>query len=189
MADDNFIPPSLYTLDEEGNRLWVYPQRIWGVFTRNRSVVAYSLLILYLLLPWLHMRGLPFIQFNILERQFIIAGNIYWPQDVKYLVFILIGAGVALFLFTSVAGRVWCGWACPQTVFIEHVYRRIERWIEGAALARRQLEAGPWTSEKIAKRVSKHFLYLLFSIAIAHLFLSYFISTSRIPHLGRKISN
>lgn len=110
---EGHAPSSLYTLDEHGKRLWVYPQKIQGFFTRRRGLVSAFLILFYLLVPWIKVDGLPAIQLNILERQFILLGHIFWPQDVKYLVFILLGAALSLFFFTALAGRLWCGWACP----------------------------------------------------------------------------
>ncbi len=168
------------TMDQTGKRLWIYPQAVAGFFTHRREWVSYFLVVVYLLIPWLRYDGLPLVQLNITERQFIILGNIYWPHDVKYLVFVLILAGISLFFFTALAGRLWCGWACPQTVFLEFIFRKVETWIEGDRNKRMALDRAPWTSQKLIKKASKHAVFLLFSAIVANTFLAYFVGTENV---------
>ena len=177
---EGHAPSSLYTLDEHGKRLWVYPQKIQGFFTRRRGLVSAFLILFYLLVPWIKVDGLPAIQLNILERQFILLGHIFWPQDVKYLVFILLGAALSLFFFTALAGRLWCGWACPQTVFLEFIFHRIETWIEGDRNQRMALDRAPLSVEKVLKKGFKHLIFLAFASLIANTFLAYFVGVENV---------
>ena len=173
-------PTSLTTMDKEGHRLWVYPQTVHGIFTRRREIVSYFLIIFYLVMPWLKVNGLPAIQLNIANRQFILLGSIYWPQDIKYLVFLLIAAGVALFLFTSVAGRIWCGWGCPQTVFLEFVFRKIEIWIEGERNQQMALDHSAQSLGKLFKKTVKHLIFIAIAAVVANTFLAYFVGTEKV---------
>ncbi len=168
------VPKSLYNIDSKGKRHRINPQDITGKFTRIRKWIAYFLIIIYLLPPWLKIDGLPVILLNIPDRQFILFGSIFWPQDVQYLVFIFILAGLFLFFMTALLGRVWCGWACPQTVFLEFVLRRIEYWIEGNRTDQIKLDKSPWTVSKISKKTTKHLLFLLVAALVSNTFLAYF---------------
>ncbi|MFN3315846.1 MAG: 4Fe-4S binding protein, partial [Raineya sp.] len=126
-------------------------------------------------MPFIKINGHPFMLFNILERKFIIFGVPFFPQDFFLLALTLIAFIVFIALFTVVFGRLFCGWACPQTVFMEMVFRRIENWIEGDANAQKRLDASPWNAEKITKKTAKHLIFFAISFAIAHTFLSYLI--------------
>ncbi len=174
MQQKSRVPKSLYNIDATGKRHRIYPQDITGKFTRIRTKLGYLLIIIYLLPPWLEINGLPVIQLNIPDRQFILFGSIFWPQDVQYLVFIFILAGLFLFFITALFGRVWCGWACPQTIFLEFVLRRIEYWIEGDRPAQIKLDKSPWTPSKISKKSIKHLLFLLVAAIVSNTFLAYF---------------
>ena len=168
------VPKSLYNIDATGKRHRIYPQDITGKFTRIRTKLAYLLILIYLLPPWLKINGLPVIQLNIPDRQFVLFGSIFWPQDVQYLVFIFILAGLFLFFITALLGRVWCGWACPQTIFLEFVLRRIEYWIEGNRTDQIKLDKSPWTPSKFTKKAIKHLLFLLVAAVVSNMFLAYF---------------
>ncbi|MFT7583228.1 MAG: cytochrome c oxidase accessory protein FixG [Myxococcota bacterium] len=123
------------------------------------------------------MDGRPAILFNIADRRFYLFGTTANAQDFYLAFFLLSGIGFLLIVVAALWGRVWCGWACPQTVFLDGVFRRIERWIEGPAARRRRLAAGPWTPEKVLKKGLKHTIYVILAGLIAHIFLAYFIST------------
>jgi cytochrome c oxidase accessory protein FixG len=131
--------------------------------------------VLYVALPWIRINGQPALFFDVAHRQFYYFGLTFVGQDVWVAFFVLSGLGFCLFYATALLGRVWCGWACPQTVFLDFA-RRIERWCEGDATARRKLDAAPWSGAKVIRRGLKHSLYLLFSLLLAHVLLSYFIS-------------
>jgi polyferredoxin len=134
------------------------------------------LIAFYLVLPWIPVNGSPAVFLDIAEGRFHFFGYTLAAQDAWLLFFGVTGLGFALFFLTALFGRLWCGWACPQTVYLEHVFRVIERWIDGDAPARRALKAAPLTAGKAARRVIKHGLYVIASLLITHLFLSYFVS-------------
>jgi len=176
---------SVTTIRADGSRPFLYPADTHGRFTRARIVSAFFLIAFYLSLPWIKIGGYPAVFIDIAERRFHLFGLTLAAQDTWLLFFVISGAGFSLFFVTALFGRIWCGWACPHTVFLDHVYRRIERLIDGDALARRALAAAPPSATKTLKRTIKHVLYLLVSAAIAHLFLAYFVS---IPEVWSMIS-
>lgn len=171
---------SVTTINEDGSRYFLQPADVKGKWTLLRRILGILLILVYVLLPWIQINDAPAVFFDIENRRFHLFGLSLVPQDLWVLFFAITGMGFTLFFVTSLLGRVWCGWACPYTVFLDHVYRRIERWIEGDAPARKKLAAAPWTAGKIAKRVLKHSLYLLIAALIAHVFLSYFVSLKRL---------
>ena len=175
------IPPkpsldSVTTIRDDGSRLFLHPADARGWFTIARRWSGWLLIVIYLALPWIQVRGHPAVFLDIVERRFHLFGQTLAFQDAWLLFFGISGLGFTLFLMTALLGRVWCGWACPQTVFLDHVFRRIERWLEGDAVARRQLDAAPWTVGKLVRRGFKQGLFILVSGLIAHLFLAYFVS-------------
>ncbi|MFD1141435.1 4Fe-4S dicluster domain-containing protein [Larkinella insperata] len=165
----------LPTADASGGRRWLYPRSTSGRFTRWRTFVAVVLLAALFAGPFVWVDGHPLFLFNVLERRFIFFGVLFWPQDFYLVAIGLLTFIVFIALFTVVYGRVWCGWACPQTIFMEMVFRKIEGWIEGDHNARKRLDAGPWTTEKIAKKGLKHGVFFLISFAISNTFLAYLI--------------
>lgn len=171
---------SVTTINQDGSRYFLHPTDVRGKWTTLRRLVALVLIIIYVALPWIPVGGHPAVFLDVEYRTFHLFGFSLPPQDLWVLFFGITGMGFALFVVTSLLGRIWCGWACPYTVFLDHVYRRIERWIEGDALERKALDAAPWTGVKIIKRVSKHALYALIAALIAHVFLSYFVSLKRL---------
>ena len=171
---------SVATIRDDGSRRFVYMADVRGSFTRMREVSGLVLIAVYLLLPWIPVRGYPAVFLDIASRRFHLFGLTLAVQDAWLLFFLITGLGFSLFFVTALLGRIWCGWACPQTIFLDHVFRRIERWIEGDAVQRRLLAGAPWTAGKAAKRVLKHSLYIAASAIITHLFLAYFVS---IPHV------
>jgi cytochrome c oxidase accessory protein FixG len=171
---------SVTTIRSDGSRPFMFPADTHGRFTVARRVVAYALIGFYLSLPWIKVNGYPAVFLDVAQRRFHLFGLTLAAQDMWLLFFLITGLGFSLFFVTSLFGRVWCGWACPQTVYLEHIYRRIEVWIEGDAVARRTLDEGPWTGEKIAKRIAKHTAYLVASAILTHLFLAYFVSVPEV---------
>lgn len=167
---------SVTTINEDGSRYFVHPADVRGVFTRWRRLVAWLLIGVYVALPLVPVNGQPTVFLDIFHRKLHLFGVTLMFQDIWLLFFLITGLGFGLFLVTAIVGRIWCGWACPQTVFLDHVFRRVERWIDGDAPARRKLDAAPWTGSKIVRRVVKHGLYWALSLAVAHVFLSYFVS-------------
>jgi cytochrome c oxidase accessory protein FixG len=171
---------SVTTINEDGSRYFLHPADVTGRFNRWRRLSAYALIVVYFLLPWVPVNGNPAVFLDVAQRRFHLFGWTLAAQDMWLLFFLVTGVGFSLFFVTALLGRIWCGWACPQTVFLEHVYRRIERWIEGDAPARRALDAAPWTAAKTLRRGLKQVLFMVISLAITHLFLAYFVS---IPEL------
>ncbi|MBU3665812.1 MAG: cytochrome c oxidase accessory protein CcoG [Chthoniobacterales bacterium] len=167
---------SVTTINEDGSRYFVHPADVSGPFTLSRRIFAIFLIALYVSLPFIPIKGEPAVFLDIFHRKLHIFGLTLMFQDLWLLFFLITGMAFGLFVVTSVAGRLWCGWACPQTVFLDHVFRRVERFIDGDAPARRRLEDAPWTGGKIFKRALKHGIFFLLSAAIAHMFLSYFVS-------------
>lgn len=171
---------SIGTVDEKGKRVWVYPKKPAGFFHNKRVLVTIFLLALFFSGPFIKIGGQPFMLFNIFERKFIVFGQVFWPQDFVLLALTLITFFVFVILFTVVFGRVWCGWACPQTLFMEMVYRKIEYWIEGDANQQRKLKAAPWTSQKIIKKGGKQIIFVSIAILIAHTAMAYLIGLDQV---------
>lgn len=176
---------SIATIDKEGKRAWIFPTKPHGKLYNLRSYLSWVYLLLFFTLPFIKINGEPLFLINIVERKFILFGSIFWPQD-----FFIFGLGMLIFivfiaLFTVVFGRVFCGWACPQTIFMEMVFRRVEYWIDGDASQQRALKKSNWTSEKIIKRVTKHFLFFVISFIIAVTFLSYIISVDEVLKIAK----
>ena len=175
--DPDAFRDSIATVDAEGKRNWIYPKMPKGRFYKWRKWVSGLLLLVFFVGPWLRWNGNPMFLFNILERKFIVFGNIFWPQDFFLFVLALITFFIFIMVFTVVFGRIWCGWACPQTVFMEMVFRRIEYWIEGTHHQQRKLANAPWTADKIRKKVLKFSIFALIALVIGNTVMSYIIGT------------
>lgn len=174
--DSEAFRDQLYNVDTSGRRIGFFPKRPKGRFFNKRVIVSTILLIIFFGIPWLKWNGEPFFMLNVIERNFIIFGFKFWPQD--FLLFALFGVTffIFVFLFTAVLGRIWCGWACPQTIFLETVYRRIEFWIEGDSGKQKRLKAADWNWEKIWKRTLKHSIFVLIAILVSHTVIAIFLS-------------
>ena len=173
----------LATTDDTGRRITLHPADVRGRFRKLRTKVQVVLLAIFLTLPWFRIGGRQALLIDVSHREFEIFGLSLRAHNAPLLFFVFAAAAFTLFFVTSIWGRMWCGWACPQTVFIDGVFRRIERWIEGAALEQRKLAQAPWTLNKIAKRGSKWSLFVLVSLVITHSFLAYFVGTDRLAHM------
>lgn len=156
-------------------RKWIYAKKPSGPFYNKRQWVGYSLLLFLFAAPFIKINGNPLVMFNIVERKFSIFGNIFYPQDLHIFVFGTLIILVGIVLFTAIFGRVWCGWTCPQTIFMELVFRKIEYWIEGDWTQQRKLNEGPNTDAKAWKKLLKHTIFIAISFFIANIFLSYII--------------
>jgi cytochrome c oxidase accessory protein FixG len=165
----------LYNTDEAGRRIGFFPKRPRGRFYTARTYVSTVLLLIFFGLPWIQVNEQPFFMLNVLERKFIFFGATFWPQDFLLVALLMVSFAVFVFLFTAVLGRIWCGWACPQTIFLEMVFRRIEYWIEGDAPAQRRLAAAGWNWEKVWKRGLKHGIYLAIAWWVSHTVLAFFL--------------
>jgi len=193
---DESFRDSVATITKEGRRNFIHPKKPKGKLYNLRTWFSIFYLIVFFSLPFIKVNGAPFLMINILERKFILFGLIFWPQD-----FFIFGIGMVTFivfviLFTVVFGRVFCGWACPQTIFMEMVFRKIEYWIDGDAAQQKQLKAMPWNAKKIQKRIFKFVVFYSISFIIANFFLAYLISmdeligyiTNPAGHVGTLIS-
>ena len=183
-AQGNTFRDKVATVDQKGKRLWVFPQKPKGKLYNARTYISIVYVAMFFILPFLKYDDHPIFLVNILERRFILFGQIFWPQD-----FFIFALGMVVFivfiaLFTVVFGRVFCGWVCPQTIFSEMIFRKIEFWIEGDAAAQKVLDRAPWNSDKILKKTSKWTIEWIFSFIIANGFLAYIIG---VDELGKII--
>lgn len=175
-ASDSFRD-TIGTLDDSGHRNWLYPKSVNGIWMQRRRWVAYSLLAFLFAGPFIRIGGQPLLLLDVLNRHFVILGQPFWPQDAFIAVLLMLTGIVFIALFTVAFGRIFCGWVCPQTIFMEHVFRRVETWIEGDASARRKLDAAPWTTDKIVRKSAKHGLFYAFSFVVGNTFLAYLIGS------------
>lgn len=180
MANDENFRDSIGTINEEGKRAWVFPKKPSGRFYEYRKWVSYVLLVFLLMSPFVKINGHQFLMFNVLERRFNIFGLPFWPQDFHIFVVAMIIGVIFIALFTVAYGRIFCGWMCPQTIFMEMVFRRIEYWIEGDRGAQMRLDRQAWNGEKIRKRVFKWTVFFIISFLIANVFLAYLIGGDRL---------
>ncbi|WP_313115202.1 cytochrome c oxidase accessory protein CcoG [Aequorivita sediminis] len=171
---------SIGTLNEEGKRAWVYPKKPSGKYYDYRKYVSYVLLAFLFSAPFIKINGNQFLLFNVLERRFNIFGFPFWPQDFYLFVIMMVIGVVFILLFTAAFGRIFCGWICPQTIFMEMVFRRVEYWIDGDRGAQIRLDKQKWDAEKIRKRVLKWFIFFIISFLIANIFLAYLIGSDRL---------
>ena len=168
------------TLSEDGKRAWVFPKKPSGIWYKYRKYVSYVLLVFLFSAPFIKLGGNQFLMFNVLERRFNIFGFPFWPQDLHLFVIMMIIGVVFVILFTVAFGRLFCGWVCPQTIFMEMVFRRIEYWIDGDRGKQIRLSKMPWNAEKIKKRVLKWAIFFIVSFLIANVFLAYFIGSDQL---------
>ena len=168
------------TVDQKGKRIWMFPHKPEGRLYKLRTWATLVYLLVFFGLPFIRVNDHPVFLINILERRFILFGQIFWPQD-----FFIFALGMVVFivfvaLFTVVFGRVFCGWACPQTIFMEMVFRKIEYWIDGDGPQQKLLKNSPWNTDKIIKRVSKWVAFWAVSFLIANTFLAYIIGVEEL---------
>ncbi|PKV48302.1 cytochrome c oxidase accessory protein FixG [Aquimarina sp. MAR_2010_214] len=178
-ADEKFRD-SIGTINDEGKRAWVYPKKPSGKYYEYRKWVSYGLLIFLFSAPFIKINGNQFLLFNVLERRFNIFGAPFWPQDFHLFVISMIIGVIFITLFTVAFGRLFCGWVCPQTIFMEMVFRRIEYWIEGDRGKQIRLNKQSWNAEKIRKRVLKWIIFFIISFLIANIFLAYLIGSDQL---------
>lgn len=182
--DDSFRN-KITTVNEDGKRKWLYPKKPKGKFTNYRTYLSYLLLAILFAIPWIKIDGEPFLMFNVVTRKFVLFGQVFWPQDFHIFGLIMISMIIFIVLFTTVYGRVFCGWICPQTIFMEMVYRKIEYWIDGDYKEQQLLKKQPWDLEKIGKRGLKYSLFYLISVIISHTFLAYIIGSDELLKIQR----
>ena len=187
MQDTETFRDHIGTVDENtGKRIWVYPKKPKGRFYNARTYVSIVLLGLLFGLPFIKVHGDPLLLFNIIERKFIIFSIVFTPQDLHLFALAMITLIVFVVLFTVVFGRLFCGWVCPQTIFMEMVFRKIEYWIEGDSTQQRKLKEASWTSDKILKKLGKHAIFFMIAVFIANAFLAYIIGIDELFKIIRE---
>lgn len=177
---DQSFRDSVATIDQKGHRKYIHPKKPKGNLYNKRTIASIAYLIIFFTLPFIKIGGEPFFMLNVLDRKFIFFGQIFGPQDFFIFALGMLTFMVFIILFTVVFGRVFCGWACPQTIFMEMVFRKIEYWIDGDASAQRKLRDMPWNGEKIRKRAIKIAVFYALSFLIANFFLAYLIGMDKV---------
>jgi cytochrome c oxidase accessory protein FixG len=172
---DDAFRDRVSTIDEKGKRFWIYAFKPEGWYYNARTWLSFLFLAIFFTLPFIKINGHPVFLFNLLERKFILFGKVFWPQD-----FFLFGLATITFIvfiivFTVIFGRIFCGWVCPQTIFMEMVFRKLEYWIEGTAAQQRTLDKAPWNSRKIRIKLTKWSVFYLISFLVGNTFLAYII--------------
>jgi cytochrome c oxidase accessory protein FixG len=185
VQDQEEFRDHIATVDEQGRRIWIYPKKPSGKFYNRRTIVSIVLLAFLFGIPFIKVNGDPLFLFNVIERKFILFGIIFTPQDLHLFALAMITMMLFIVLFTVVFGRLFCGWVCPQTIFMEMVFRKIEYWIEGDANQQRKLNKAPWTAQKSYKKILKHVIFFSIAVIIANTFLSYIIG---VDGVGKIIS-
>ncbi len=171
------------TVTEKGERNWVYALKPSGKFYNARTFLTIFYLIAFFGIPFIKVNGMPFVMFNVLEGKFILFSKIFWPQDFFIFAIAMITFVIFIALFTVVYGRLFCGWVCPQTIFMEMVFRPIEWLIEGNPAKQKLLNKGPWNAEKIGKKFLKHLVFFVISFLIANIFLSYIFGIDKLEKI------
>ncbi|MFP7657501.1 MULTISPECIES: cytochrome c oxidase accessory protein CcoG [Chryseobacterium] len=166
---------SVGTMDDTGKRKWVFPRKPKGKYTNYRNYTSYILLALFFILPFVTINHNPFLLINVIDRKFFIVGQPFYLQDFFILALGAVTSVIFVMLFTVVFGRIFCGWLCPQTLFMEMVFRKIEYWIEGDRNKQMKLDRQEWNSEKIRKRSLKWSVFLLVSLIISHFMFMYIV--------------
>lgn len=188
MAKSEFELPEerLSTTAQDGSRVYLHPSEVKGFFRTFRNRIYDLLLFVFIALPWIHFKGEPLILLDIRHQRFKIFGLKFWGHDAPILFLVLLLFVVGIALITAIWGRGWCGWACPQTVFVDRVYRRIEEWIEGPAVERRRLLKAPWNAPKIFKKVLKWGIFFVISLVFTHSFLAYFVGSEQLIEMVQR---
>jgi cytochrome c oxidase accessory protein FixG len=167
----------LSTLNEDGTRFWIHPKLARGRFLRRRQIVGYALIALFVALPFIRIGGRPALLLDLVTREISVFGAVFRASDGFVLMLLGLTIVLAVFLVTALFGRVWCGWGCPQTVYLEHVFRPIERWLEGSPAQQTKLDQTPGLKPR---RVLKWAIYLVIAFVLSNVFLAYFVGTDRL---------
>ncbi|UZT97665.1 cytochrome c oxidase accessory protein CcoG [Chryseobacterium fluminis] len=178
--EDEDFRNSVGTMDQAGKRKWVFPRKPKGKYTNYRNYTSYVLLLLFFGLPFIKINKNPFLLFNVIDRKFFISGQPFYLQDFFILALGAVISVIFVMLFTVVFGRIFCGWLCPQTVFMENVFRKIEYWIEGDRNKQMKLDRQEWDAEKIRKRLTKWSVFALMSVIITHFMFMYIVGYEEI---------
>lgn len=180
--EDQSFRDTISTVTEEGKRSWVFPIKPYGKYYNLRTYFTWIYLIVFFTLPFIKYNQEPLFLFDVINKKFILFGAIFWPQDFFIFMIGMVAFIVFIALFTVVFGRLFCGWACPQTIFMEMIFRKIEYWIDGNAAYQKQLKKSPWTKEKIIKRTAKFLIFYTISFIISVTFLCYTIGVNKVFH-------
>ncbi len=186
VMDPETFRDSVGTMDQSGKRKWVFPKKPSGKYTNYRYLASIFLLIVYFAIPFMKINGNPVLLINILEREFFIFGQPFYPQDFFILALGAIASIVFIILFTVVFGRIFCGWICPQTIFMEMIFRKIEYAIEGDRNKQMRLDNQPWNGEKIWKRGLKWFIFAIISLIITHVMFMYIVGYKEVFKIMRE---
>lgn len=195
--DQDHFRDELSNVDDKGKRLWIYPKKPKGKFYNYRTWLSWFFMAMMFSGPYMRLNDRPLLLLNIIERKFIIFGMVFWPQDLNLFALLMLSFILFIVLFTVLFGRVWCGFACPQTIFMEMLFRKVEYWIEGDYQQQKKLDDQDWDLNKIVKKTFKHALFWVLSFIIANTFLAYIIGVDELKllivdgpsaHLGKLIS-
>ena len=170
MLDESFRD-TIATVNEEGKRNKIFPKKVNGKYASARKYVAWALLVFLFAAPWMTIGGQPLFMIDVIDRKFVLLGQIFRPADTFIFVLLMISGVVSVIIFTVAFGRIFCGWICPQTIFLEQVYRKIEYWIEGDRNRQIKLQRQPWDFEKIWKKTTKNILFYLIAFVVSNVFL------------------
>ncbi|MBP6323565.1 MAG: 4Fe-4S binding protein, partial [Chitinophagales bacterium] len=168
------------TVTDKGARNWVYALKPHGKFYNYRNILAAFYLLVFFGIPFIKVNGMPFVMFNVLEGKFILFSKIFWPQDFYIFAIAMITFIIFIILFTVIYGRLFCGWVCPQTIFMELVFRPIEWLVEGNPAEQKLLNNGPWNFKKVYKKLLKHLIFFTISFIIANTFLMYIFGKDKV---------
>ncbi|WP_175621272.1 cytochrome c oxidase accessory protein CcoG [Chryseobacterium schmidteae] len=183
VLDPETYRDSIGTMEQSGKRKWVFPKKPKGKYTNYRDLVSYLLLIVYFAVPFIKINGNPFFLFNVIDREFFIAGQPFYPQDFFILTLGAIASLIFIIIFTIAFGRIFCGWICPQTIFMESVFRKIEYLIEGDRNKQMKLARQEWNTEKIWKRSLKWSIYVIISLIITHFMFMYIVGYEKVLNI------
>lgn len=186
VVDAETFRDSVGTMDNAGKRKWIFPRKPSGKYTNYRTIVAYFLLAVFFILPFLKINGNPVLLINVIDRQFFIFGQPFFPQDFFILALGAITSIVFIILFTVVFGRIFCGWICPQTIFLEMIFRKIDYLIEGDRNKQMKLDRQEWNSEKIWKRSLKWSIFLIISLIITHWMFMYIVGYQEVFNMVKE---
>ena len=177
---DQTFRDHLATVDAKGRRNWIYAQKPKGKWYNLRSYISWGFFIVFFTLPFIYVQGRPLFLFNVPAARFILFGKVFWPQDFFIFGLTMVTFVIFVILFTAAFGRLFCGWVCPQTIFMEMLFRKVEYLIEGDAARQKLLKSAPWTGEKILKKGVKHLVFYLLAFVIANTFLAYVIGVKEL---------
>jgi len=170
-------------IDTKGKRIWIYPSKPSGRFHKARLIVGFSLLAIFFILPFIKYKGQPYFLIDVIERKFILFGSVWFPHDFYIFVIGFLSFAVFIVLFTAIFGRIFCGWACPQTILMELVFRKIEYFIEGNASKQKALAKSSWNFTKSTKKIVKHLIFIVIAFIVNAVLISYIISIDGIYNI------